>query len=155
VKTLKERIEDNSIPCTECGCWLWTGRTKGHGYGQLWKARGKTWLAHRVSYAAFVGPIPKGMFVCHKCDTPSCVNPSHLFLGTHSDNMRDSCAKGRRDHIKPPTYYGEAHPNTTLTAVQVREIRASERKSKELAAIYNVTQWTINNIRSGKTWRFV
>jgi hypothetical protein len=77
------------------GCWLWTQSVKSYGYGQV-QSRGVNYHAHRLAYALFVGPIPRGMFVCHVCDTPLCVNPAHLFLGTHSDNMRDARTKGRR-----------------------------------------------------------
>lgn len=76
------------------GCWLWTGHIQVNGYG-LASYRGKTTMAHRASWMMENGPIPKGMLVCHHCDTRACVRPDHLFLGTHSDNMRDMYRKGR------------------------------------------------------------
>jgi hypothetical protein len=76
------------------GCWLWTGAPAQWGYGQFGMAN-KHWLAHRVSWFFHNGPIPDGMFVCHRCDVPLCVNPDHLFLGTHQDNMDDMRAKRR------------------------------------------------------------
>jgi len=71
-------------------CWYWTGHLNSKGYG-IFKKK----LAHRASYKLFVGPIPPDMLVCHTCDTPDCVNPEHLFLGTFKDNTRDMINKGR------------------------------------------------------------
>lgn len=77
------------------GCWLWTGSKAGHmGHGQVWY-HGRKEYAHRLSYLLFVGEIPQGLFVLHHCDTPNCVRPDHLFLGTAKDNSNDRDAKGR------------------------------------------------------------
>lgn len=75
-------------------CWIWIGTKTGEGYGQL-KVNKERWLAHRLSFVFAAGSIPEGMHVLHRCDTPACVNPKHLFIGTHQDNMRDRDAKGR------------------------------------------------------------
>lgn len=83
----------NSV-VTEAGCWEWQRARMGAGYGNT-RYQGKTINTHRLSYMLFVGPIPEGMYVLHKCDNPPCVNPEHLWLGTPADNMRDRDAKGR------------------------------------------------------------
>lgn len=75
-------------------CWHWIGKTNGLGYGRM-SYKGKSSVAHRLSYEAFVGKIPTGLFVLHKCDNRLCINPDHLFLGTYSDNRIDCLKKGR------------------------------------------------------------
>ena len=80
------------------GCWNWTAYKNNEGYGRL-RAGGEKVLAHRLSYSIFKGEIAEGLFVCHTCDNPACINPEHLFLGTHQDNVSDCVAKGRHKGV--------------------------------------------------------
>lgn len=94
-QTAAERF-DRSYTVAESGCWLWSGVPRGaNGYGVL-KVEGAPMAAHRYSYTKHHGPIPGGLFVLHRCDTPLCVNPAHLFLGTDQDNSDDKVQKGRQ-----------------------------------------------------------
>jgi hypothetical protein len=104
--------------------------------------------AHRLSWFFHNGEIPEGLHVLHRCDVKSCVNPSHLFLGTHGDNMRDMVAKGRNPKGVGPF-------SVKLTADGVRFIRRSKLKQKELAKMFGVAQNTISEIQLRKTWKLV
>lgn len=104
VRTLRERFDEKWMPEPFTNCWLWTAGRMVGGYGSIflrhtgidWKHRKSVFDgAHRVSWLLHKGPIPEGLRVCHHCDTPSCVNPDHLFVGTAADNTRDSIHKGR------------------------------------------------------------
>ena len=140
----KDRIESKSMPVTECGCWIWMGSSQVRGYGKL-ISNGKKISAHRASYSLYKGDIPKNMYVCHKCDTVSCVNPDHLFLGTQRGSMHDMIAKGRSGN-------GEHHPNTKLTKEDVLSIRSSDLKSSLLAEKFNVSTSNINAIKRKVRW---
>lgn len=76
-------------------CWEWLGGKDRDGYGRI-VINGKWWGSHRLSYTLVKGEIPKGLVICHSCDNPGCVNPSHLFVGTQTDNVKDMDSKGRR-----------------------------------------------------------
>lgn len=95
-----EVLTRGSVPEPNTGCQLWTRAYDSYGYGSL-GFRGRSLRAHRLSYETYVGPIPNGLLVCHSCDTPACINPKHLFLGTDKENTRDSLRKGRRWFQKP------------------------------------------------------
>ena len=92
-RPLAERFHEKYIPEPMSGCWIWEA-TEIRGYGAF-AIKSRYYRAHRVSYELFVGDIPEGKFVLHKCDTPFCVNPDHLFLGTQADNIADRDNKGR------------------------------------------------------------
>jgi len=121
-------------------CWEWTAGRDRDGYGRF-KLNGVTPRAHRVSWALHHGPIESGLLVCHTCDNPSCINPSHLFLGDYQSNADDSRAKGRVPQ--------------KLTAADVRTIRqmwaCDEYKTPELAEMFGVTRQCIWQIVSYKS----
>lgn len=130
-------------------CWTWMGANKGNGYGHT-----KYGPAHRRSYELFVGAIPNGMDVCHKCDNRACVNPAHLFIGTRKDNMQDAKRKGRLatgESIKAKR--GEASRLAKLKWSDVNAIRVSTAASSELAVEFGTDVSNIRLIRRNKTWR--
>lgn len=126
-------------------CWLWTGGTT-RGYGTFFVGiHERAVPAHRVSWQLANGPIPDGLWVLHECDTPLCVRPDHLFLGTQTDNMQDAAAKGR-----------VRNQSTKLTAEDVRTIRSRYATGgvfqHELAAEFGVGQTQISRIIRLKRW---
>jgi hypothetical protein len=133
------------------GCHLWTGWVNKQGYGQVFRrinGKGKTLLAHRVAYAEAHGGIPEGAQINHTCDTPLCVNPSHMYAGTQADNIRDMIARGRKVQTS-----GETHGSTKLDWDKVRSIRKSLDTCTALARQYGVSKNQISCIRSGRYWR--
>lgn len=147
---LKDRIRRGSS-IDENGCWLWQASTRS-GYGQLSMHMVPT-ATHRLSYELFVGPIPDGLFVCHRCDVRRCNNPEHLFLGTSQDNMADMRAKGRGS--RPPRRTGLQHHKARLSEEQITTIRERWRSRPEdqrsLAAEYGCSQSTIWRLVHRKT----
>ena len=107
----------NQLVTVSSGCWNWTGKKNWKGYGVFW-ACGRYVGAHRFSYYAYRGSIPNGLFVCHICDNPGCVNPSHLFLGTARDNTQDSIRKGR--YWNPRGSHYRATPEKVAEALRLR-----------------------------------
>lgn len=136
-------------------CWLWTGLLTDKGYGRVF-SNGRYLGAHRFSYRLHEGPVPKGLFVCHRCDNPRCVNPDHLWLGTNADNMADMAEKGRANH--EPRMLGESHTRAKLTEKKVREIRRLRREGLTLEAIakqYGVCFQTVSLVVNRKSWAHV
>ncbi len=146
VRTVKERFSCKHSP-NENGCWIWHACRSGHGYGML-RVDNKVIYAHRLSWTFRYGEIPDGLFVCHTCDVPACVNPLHLFLGTHADNVRDLVVKGLKMR-------GENSPSAILTEENVRRIRKREVPSIQLAREFGVSHYTISLALHRKTWAHV
>lgn len=144
---LREVFEANTLRAS--GCWEWQGVRSSRGYGRI-SADGHDYYAHRVAYSLHVGPIARGLCVCHHCDNRGCVNPAHLFIGTHTDNMRDMARKGRsgrRDNA------GERNGRAKLTAEQAALIRIDRRRTVEVAAEYGISDTAVRCIRAGRLWR--
>lgn len=131
------------------GCWHWTGCLKDTGYGVL-SLGAREISAHRFSYTIHKGEIPAGFNVCHTCDNRGCVNPDHLFLGTHADNVQDMVQKGRQ-RCNPRR--GEEHKRHKLTGAEVLEIFESSGPADVVAQQYGVSATLVWNIRKKRTWK--
>lgn len=132
------------------GCWIWTAKRNTNGYGQIGINK-RSWLAHRASYEAFVGPIPQGHYVCHHCDNPACINPLHLFIGTQRDNMRDMKRKGRAPVHTPPK--GPKHWNAKYSTAQALSVasllRQTDLPHREIAAQCGVKAHFVTEVNIG------
>ena len=152
-----DRFEQKFIPVPWSGCWIWTEqidkRTDHLPYGEFW-FQGKGVPAHRAAWILYKGVIPEGRIVCHSCDVPYCVNPSHLFIGTHKDNTADMMAKGRHEPMRV-TRLGERNNMTKLTAVQAMAIFNAIGNQYEIADAFGVTQGCVSLIKSKKNWKHI
>lgn len=154
--TLEERFWAKvASPREQDECWLWIGSKDACGYGRIGRAPPNFKLegAHRVSWELANGTIPAGMHVLHKCDHPACVNPKHLYLGDHKENMRDRGRKGRSSGGKFP---GEKNRNAKLTEQQVDEIRKrleAGETQRSVAKAFGVTQGHVSGLATGRFWR--
>ncbi len=132
-------------------CWPWTRDTDKDGYGKL-QVKKRPVPAHRLAYQIFRGEVPDGLFVCHECDNPTCVNPRHLFLGTSRHNIDDMVAKRR-------TLVGERNHQAKLTEAAVVEIRrrcvVGGESMRAIGRAYGVSLAVIRRIVNGQAWRHV
>ena len=136
---------------TSGDCHEWTAGTDSNGYGQIWFNK-RNRKANRVAaYLAGILPSLKSeMHVLHKCDNPKCVNPEHLFLGTHQDNNKDKEDKGRGNQAK-----GSASGPAKLAEAEIPAIRADSRTLHAIAKTYSVSPSTISQIKTRRTWAHV
>ena len=136
------------------GCWEWIGTAGKDGRGVI-HYRGRQQLASRVSYQLHRGPIPDGLFVCHTCDNPRCVNPAHLWLGTATDNHRDMREKGRQSNKR---CRGSEHGRALLSESQVKEIRSLRTSGMTLRIIgqrFGVSPQTVCAISKRRIWTHI
>lgn len=152
-KPMEERFWEKVDRKSDSECWEWTATRSGRGYGRFYI--GKTPMqASRVAYKIANGDFDQSLHVCHKCDNPPCCNPSHLFLGTASENIRDAVAKGRWHDFR-----GEKnvlHKLTADQALEVRKIHASKSKTiAQIAAMFGLTESGAEKIIYRKRWKHI
>lgn len=152
-------------PEPNTGCWLWAASVASFGYGVFW-VEGRQHLAHRLSWSLVNGPIPDGLCVLHRCDTPACVNPGHLFLGSADDNAKDRKRKGRngpntgawtKQHPERVAR-GIRCPQAKLTDEAVREIRRryfSGESQRPIARSFGIGQDVVSRIVNRRQWKHV
>ena len=146
----KERFLEKIYKKEPGDCWIWTGVKSPKGYGQI-GVGGKMQRAHRFAWEMTNGPIPDDLCVLHKCDNPSCVRASHLFLGTNKDNTDDMIQKGR-------SAKGHKNGHAKLCdqdILRIRELCASGMTQTSVAALYGVRQGAISRIINGERWSHV
>lgn len=131
-------------------CWPWNGARHPQGYGLIKRKDGMQLRAHRVVFELVKGPIPDGMFVCHYCDNPWCVNPGHLFLGTCYENTKDMIDKGRK--VVCP---GEANGSAKLSNSDVKKIRRDRSLQRDIAKNYGISQSLVSMIKRKERWAWL
>lgn len=142
--TLEQRFHAAYTIDSHTECWVWNG-CLWNGYGQI-IVKGKRCAGHRVSWELYNGPIPAGQWVLHKCDNPKCVNPDHLFLGTHLENIQDMVQKRRQ--VK-----GVRQGLCKLTEAQVLEIRDMPGQYKDVGRLFGVSAANVCDIKKRHTWK--
>lgn len=152
-RTPAARLAARTEPDTNGGCLLWTGYPV-KGYGAI-RVSGNKVYAHRLAWELVNGSIPDGICVLHRCDVPACVNPNHLFLGTHAENAADRAAKGRN---RGGDRRGEKNSHAKLTAATVLVIRerlASGEHQRTIASSFGVSQQTVSKLKMGTRWAHI
>jgi len=141
------RFHANYQPVTETGCWVWTGDYARKGYGRMRIGANRAVRAHRLSYEIHAGPIGDGLCVCHKCDTPSCVNPDHLFLDTNAGNTADRVRKGRSRGGRTGARNPHRHPRalSAANAQWVIWLALNNCRQADIARHFGVSQGTVSH----------
>jgi hypothetical protein len=140
------------------GCWTWTAARNSQGYGMFGFRGINANRAHRVAWMMFRGEIPAGIHVLHTCDNPSCVKPSHLFLGTPADNSADMVRKGRHQTGAAWNPRGELNPKSKCTEVGIREIRALSLAgigAVEIGRRFHISRFAVWSIVTRRSWPHV
>ena len=150
--TVEERFWNQTNKAGPNDCWEWTGSVRRGGYGHIGTNGRKTESSHRIAWKLFRGDVPAGMYVCHSCDNPPCVNPAHLWLGAPSDNVQDCLSKGRRIGAS-----GEKHKDAILTEKNVLRIRRiyamGKHTQSEIGKRFGVSPRTVSDAVRGNTWK--
>jgi hypothetical protein len=173
---LAERLWSQVLKTEGNACWLWQGRVNNMGYGLITLGHHTTRLVHRIAYELTYGPIMPGVHCLHRCDTPQCCRPDHLWLGSQTDNMRDMVDKGRAGPTRHPermasgerngaythpekVLRGEQSGMSKLTEAQVREIRqmhaSKQLTRKQMGALFGVGKSTIDKVLARQVWKHV
>ena len=155
LKSVEERFWEKVDKKSDEECWNWIAFKNSDGYGKFRLYKDQDMItAHRTSWILHYGNVPNGLQVLHHCDNPSCVNPKHLFLGTHQDNMNDMYKKKRHGNFK-----GENNKNSKLKEVEVQEIRRLYATGKifqrELVSMFKVSTIQIKAIINKRSWRHI
>lgn len=137
----------SNCPASLCDCWVWQGRREKGGYGRINDGR-KTLLVHRASHTIYIGPIPAGLQVLHRCDNPPCWNPFHIWAGNQQENMDDCIAKGR--HAR-----GERIHLSKLNDANIPLIRSDPRSTTVLGLLYGVDPSVISRVKNRLIWKHV
>lgn len=137
----------NNIEISDSGCWEWTASILRNGYGNF-SVNNKVTCVHRWAYQHYIGPIQKGLFVCHSCDNRKCVNPDHLFIGTHGDNIRDASKKGRLKNIKR-----NPHHLTESQVVEIIKLLQFSKAYSSIAKIFSISRQAIYLIDHNRSWK--
>jgi HNH endonuclease len=141
----RETFDKSYVKDPITGCWNWTAGLLATGYGQIYNDEGKHERAHRFSFRTLKAAIPKNLLILHQCDNRRCVNPDHLHLGTHSENLVEAYQRGK------------SPPRRKLTDEQVRQVRKMHGSmlQKQLAVHFGVSESIISNIINRRIWRRV
>lgn len=163
----KAKIADFTRAGMDGPCLEWTANATKSGYG-LFRVGDETHTAHRIAWATSFGDIPHGMCVCHKCDNPACIAPSHMFLGTLTENNRDRAAKGRGCVVKGDKHWTRLHPERILrgelsrkskltesSVIEIRKLRRAGVPAAELAGKFGVSRSNVYLVISGAIWMHV